>query len=398
MRNTAIATSLLLFGAAAPTAGAQTATAPAPGNSDRPAAPEAEVSDFDTWRTPDSPAFVVIGVSPTEVQRPTTPSGLIAAIGGALSDGDLSVPKTFALEVSPYWLFPHPDVPVQDYRENDLLRPVRTLSLSVGTSQTARTELDAMGTAIEHNDSDIGLGFRTMLFQAGSEDECTAKAREKGLEAASQAILTAQEMAELAEAGEPGTTEYNETYRTILERRWDRNSDAEKIEIEEKHGLHNDRCVALAASTRGFQVDVAGALAIRAVDSKLTTDATSLSGYTVWASASYDTISASAVGMARLASRDLEMGTERAFDAGLRGIYKAKSFTLSAEALARYRMTDAPEPWTWKLDVGMEYQLTEKSWVALAIGRDFALPADSGGSLFSLANLKWSFTKAPIGR
>src|SRR5262249_16095090 len=106
---------------------------------------DAQVSDFDKLRTPDSPAFVVLGVSPTTIQRPTPPRALMAALGGAMSDSNLGVPKNFALEVAPYWLFGHPDVPVLDYRRNNWLRPLRTLSFSIATDQTVRSDVDANG-------------------------------------------------------------------------------------------------------------------------------------------------------------------------------------------------------------------------------------------------------------
>src|ERR1043166_549396 len=101
---------------------------------------DAQVSDFDKMRTPDSPAFVVLGVSPTEIQRPSTPRTLITALGGALSNNSLTVPKDFALEVAPYWLFSHPDLPIMEYRSDHLLRPLRTMSLAVATTQTTRAD------------------------------------------------------------------------------------------------------------------------------------------------------------------------------------------------------------------------------------------------------------------
>jgi hypothetical protein len=374
----------------ATTAHAQSATDEAPsGNAEATAAAtppppiddwDAQVSDFDKLRTPDSPAFVVLGVSPTTIQRPTTPRALMAALGGALSDGNFGVPKDFALEVAPYWLFGHPNVPVLDYRQNNWMRPLRTLSFSIATDQTARSEIDTTGMTITRTDSDIGLGVRTMLFQTGGdEDACTAKARQV---AEGAQPLTATEMKEVEKVGQPGTKAFEAAYQTRLEKR---------------ANIHTDKCVALAASSTGLQVDLAGAVDLRAADSKLKLGAMSLAGYAVWANASYDTAHLSAVTMARLASHDVAVATERALDAGARVLYKAKNYVISAEALIRYRLIDVLDRTTTKVDVGFEYELTPDTWVSLSLGKDFAFAPGQVASLFSLANLKWSFVASPTG-
>ena len=359
---------------------------------------DAQVSDFDKLRTPDSPAFVVLGVSPTEIQRPTTPRTLIAALGGALSNSSLTVPKDFALEIAPYWLFSHPDLPIQDYRSEHLMRPLRTLSLSVATTQTTRSDDVAAAAMTLHTDSHIGLGVRTTLVQLGDDDPCTARAKDKGLEIASTATLSVDEAAQLARLGRPGDKAYDATFDAMVKARVAAYDDAQKKAIETAAKVHTDKCVALATSPTGFQVDLAGALDLGVADTKLTMRATTLAGYAVWANASYDWPRLSLATMARLASHDADMTDARAFDWGARGIYKAKTYVVSAEALVRYRLTDIPDRTTMKIDGGIEYELTPDTWISVTFGKDFAFHPGDAASLFSLANLKWGFSKPPIGQ
>lgn len=382
---------------AQPTTKDQPAAAPTPSESsaveeamiaDAPPASEdreEDVSDFDKLRTPDSPAFAILGVSPTEIQRPTTPKGFVAALGGFVTGAGtgLAVPSSFALEVAPYWLLPHRDLSISRYRSQHLARPLRTLSFSIGTTETKRTETDAAGEMVEHTDSNIGLGFRTMLFQRGADDECTRKANSNATRQAQEAVLTGPERQKLAEAGEVGSAEYNAAFKKLV-----------RAKIDAK--LRTDKCVALVASTNGFTIGMAGAFDVRAADSRLTRAGTSLAGYGLWMDMSYDTKRLSAIAMARITARKHEMVNREVFDAGFRGIYKLKSYAISAEALLRYRFAEAYDATTYKLDMAIEYEVISGTWLSFSFGKDFAFAPGDAGSLFSMANLKWGIGKPTI--
>lgn len=347
----------------------------------------AELSEFDQLRTPDSPAFVILGVSPTEIQRPTTPDGLVASLGGFIVGGDLTVPKNFALEVAPYWLFGHPQVSFKTYRADAGRRPLRTFTVSVGTTQTDRKVADATGMETVHTDSDIGLGFRTMLYQHGEqagEQECREStiAFADGINQAS--TLSKEEGDRLASFATRGTPAYDVARKKVL---------------DEKLALLHSRwkpCTVLVTSTTGFSVNLAGALDVRAADSKLTRNATSIAGYALWLDASYDTGRFSTVALARIASKDEQMVTQRVIDAGVRSIYKGKRYAVSGEALVRHLFSDPGEATTYKLDVAVEYKVQDSAWLSLTFGKNFAFAPGEVGSLFSLANLQWSFDKSSL--
>lgn len=357
-----------------------------------------QVPDFDKLNTADAPAFVVLGVSPTEIQRPSTPRALAVSLGSLVTGGgtSLNVPKDIAIEVAPYWLFPHRDLSITSYRDDSLLRPLRTLSLSIGTTQTTRMASDAIGAAVTHTDADIGLGFRTMLFQRGEVDACTRAANGEAIALASQMLVTGAEKAELERIkAAQGEVAYQEAFRTLMQARLD-TTDGKKARAQVDAKYRTDSCVALVASTRGLSIDLAGAIDVHALDAKLTGEATSIAGWALWSDAAYDVDRLAVVAVGRLASRTEDMAVHKLIDAGVRGIYKGSDYAISAEALVRHRFATPDDATTYKLDVSVQYELTSGTWLTVALGRDFALTAGNASGWLSLANLQWGIGKPAI--
>lgn len=348
------------------------------------AAEEDRLPEFDKLRTPDSPAFVILGVSPTEIQQPTTPRALAIALAGFVTGTDpaLSIPRSFALEVAPYWLYSHSELAVRDYREDDLMRPLRTLSISIGTSESTRTD----GTTIVHSDSNVGVGLRTMLFQAGNKDGCTRKAESYGVAISNASILSTDELEQVAAAGADGAKRQAEIIQ-------DKITTAQAALTALKQ---DPSCVALATSTTGFSVDLAAAVAFRAEDSKLTRSSTSIVGYGVWSNASYAGDNLSGVAMVRLAGREDEVGKHHVFDAGLRGVLKHRDHALSIEGLLRYRFTSTEDGATYRLGVAVEHKIVDDVWLSFTFGKDFAFRPGDVGQMFSLANVQFGLGRRTL--
>jgi hypothetical protein len=393
----------VVLAASARLAGAQPAPAPqAPTTADAAKATaqqklddwDAKTSDYDKLRTPDSPAFVLLGVSPTEIQRPTTPKGVSTALGGFVSGADITIPKNYGLEVAPYWLFAHPDLDVRHYREERWRRLYRTFSVSVATAQATRTTMDAMGMAQSHTDSDLGIGARAILWQGGAEDECTRQANAYGQKLASDVLLGKAEMDDIEKAHGFGTPEYNAAVEQALKAKAEQ---AAKAGQAAKGLAASPTCVAAAASAKGLSVDLAGALDVHFADSKVTKDSASLAAKALWFNVSYDLDDLALAGMLRYASHDTMTGRQRVVDGGIQGLYKAKTFALSAEGLYRYRVDAPDDRSTYKVDVSVEYEISGGTWISVALGKNFTFSPGDAGSLFSLANVKLGMGKPKIG-
>lgn len=111
---------------------------------------------IDDLKAPASPAFTILGINPTSIERPETPRVLGVTILNNFSSINV-LPKSFAFDVAPYWLCSHPDLTFDMYyynkNSNILDNLWRNFSVSIAT-----TPLDSpkVGTS-------LGFGVHTIL-------------------------------------------------------------------------------------------------------------------------------------------------------------------------------------------------------------------------------------------
>jgi hypothetical protein len=131
-----------------------TGVAPAYGQSAGPPGPiDVPASDL---KAPPSPAFVVLGVSPSSVDRPTGVRAVVVSALSALSVGE-GFPKNYAFEVAPYWFARHDAKNFNDYYKATFSETIRQqFSLSVATTALEDDSGADLGTG-------IGIGVRTLL-------------------------------------------------------------------------------------------------------------------------------------------------------------------------------------------------------------------------------------------
>lgn len=103
-------------------------------------------------RTPTSPAFIILGIEPTAVERPTTPRALALGLVSA-TDGGTVIPENYALEFAPYWLNRHPNLTFDDYFHARGIQAIKqTFSLSFATSRGGE----------DSTITNVGGGFRVI--------------------------------------------------------------------------------------------------------------------------------------------------------------------------------------------------------------------------------------------
>lgn len=344
-----------------------------------------QIADFDKLRTPDSPAFVVLGISPTEIQRPTTPRALTVALGEFVQGAHVVIPQNFALEVSPYWLFSHPDLTLHEYAQRGFRNIARSVTFSIGTKQTTRTTMDPSGIATDHTDSDLGIGVRATLYQSPLEEKYT-ECEQALAELSDKVKLSKTERDDIKEKHGLGTSAYDEgaamdEIAQVMKTRAAALSDQIKKDA---------KCFASAAYARGFSVDLAGAIGVHVLDSKASLSNSSLDVGALWLSGSWDTTHFSAIALGRFMGRTTMADTQYIADAGLRLIYKRQDYAVSGEGLMRGRLSGPGDDWTNKVDVAAEYQIKDGTWITITFGKDFVFTPGTAGGLFSLANLAWS--------
>ena len=126
---------------------------------------------LESLRTPTSPAFVLLGVEPTSIERPTTPKALAINVLSAAGDGDDLIPRNYALEVAPYWLIDHPDLEFEDFYDPTPWQGIKqSLSISLATKDLTD---DADG--IEGTAAGLGLNLDILTGKPKPELEDTTE-------------------------------------------------------------------------------------------------------------------------------------------------------------------------------------------------------------------------------
>src|SRR5712691_2914509 len=126
---------------------------------------------FNSWRTPVSPAFVILGIAPTVVERPNTPADLAFSVLNR-SAAFTSLPRDIALEISPYWLIKHPTLTWQADTVRGLGSSIaRTMTISFATAELGTTARPVTG---------LALGFRAAPFSGQLSRESIAQLKALG--------------------------------------------------------------------------------------------------------------------------------------------------------------------------------------------------------------------------
>jgi len=99
---------------------------------------------------PDLPAFILLGVSPTEISRPTLPTALSANVSTSSAGSNTLLPTNYAIEIAPYWML-NPKLELHDYLAPGIVQSMaQTLSISFGTAK--------QGTIIPEDNTGAAVG------------------------------------------------------------------------------------------------------------------------------------------------------------------------------------------------------------------------------------------------
>jgi hypothetical protein len=135
--------------------------------------------ELNSLTTPDSPAFVILGVSPTTIQRPTTPQAVATSLASAFSSNGQTLVPNYALEVAPYWIWSHPRTTFADVARNSFTTPLEWLTVSIATTSSgAQSSTSTTSTAPATSSTGApkaAFGVRTNLVNGGVDDAAVKK-------------------------------------------------------------------------------------------------------------------------------------------------------------------------------------------------------------------------------
>jgi len=341
-------------------------------------------ADFNTLRTPSSPAFVLLGVEPSSVEKPNTPSDFAASILSATSNLS-ALPKDYALETSPYWLFSHRRKSWRDDINRNVLESVtRTFTLSVATAELGTSDAPVRGLAVSG---------RLSLFSGRLQDSSVKQIESlENVLAASAAtdlgvlapvfdsilatlLGSATTMADSLAALAKFDSLKTEAITSLA------SSGAIETDTEEL----TQQAEAIVMAREGFQVDLAGGTAWRAPSAAL--DSTDFDRFGLWLTASYTANDLSFIALARYLGID---GTDQdVLDFGGRFIYAQDRFALSAEYVDRH-INNGPGD-QWRLAGVFDYRVSRAIWLTGTFGRNY--DDDARGSLLAQLGLSLNLSK-----
>ncbi len=333
---------------------------------------------YNQLRTPVSPAFVVLGVTPTAVERPNTPADLaFSALNH--SAAFTSLPKDIALEFSPYWLFSHPRLEWRD----DVKRGVgasiaRTATVSFATAELGTSTRPVTGLAI---------GLRAAPF-SGQLDTVPIVELEVKLVGVSLAIqqrlasLRAQRRAELRQAHTHAdsvaiTTRFDSLQAPIAAALAGAPSTgADTTQAARDSNTASFR--AFSVTRRGFVMEIAGGAALQAPNA--TADSASLLRWGAWLTAGYEGSTWSFIFVNRFLAGAADSSTD-GLDVGMRILWTAKRYALSAEGVYRSFTASGAPGNQYRVAGVIDFELQHGVWLTGSFGRDYS--ADAPGSLIA---------------
>jgi hypothetical protein len=117
-------------------------------------------------KTPSSPGFQILDIAPSTIERPTNPKEFALSLM-SLSNNGTTIPKNFAMEISPYWYIKPKDENVYKYlsiKKNDKASIDfsgiwRKLSVSL-----ASTYSDDTSEGVQRNSNYIAVGVRANIL------------------------------------------------------------------------------------------------------------------------------------------------------------------------------------------------------------------------------------------
>jgi hypothetical protein len=309
-------------------------------------------------RTPVSPAFVLLDLTPSAVERPTTPKALAATLLAAT--GDLQVlPRNYAVEVAPYWLAPHPTLTYTRFHNPGPWQSVKqTASISFATVRSSGTGI------VPDSSTAIGLGVRTFLA-TGHPDRPALDS----LTARLDAIQQQQNLAAFHHRPQ------------------------DELDSLKQQNDHATRALqALVQERRGFMLEAAaGAVAVYPQD---VFARGTVSRVGAWLTPTYrmrhPQVDVLVVG--RLI-RDVAAGATR-YDAGGRFVYANRGLSISGEYVSRSGGSGAQR--THRASGNLEYRWAEGKYLTATFGRNFDAPAGGGRTLIALVGIDLGFGKVPI--
>jgi len=355
---------------------------------------------IDLLREIQSPAATLIGLSNTDISKPSDPSSFIVNLRQASSDFT-QVPVNYAVDFAPAWLFSAEKIDHTISASNGLKENIwQSMVLSVAINNDAiREDMTTMS-----SNSALGLGIRVSLSRGKISDKSKAQAgRIYSLVSSLNSNVSNDVSAALAK-----DTTYNNALKRITAGNISNlEKDTSNIRLIQNRELaiayskldsENSNIQRLADNLSlertGFKLDLNAALSYNFRDAAFGNR--EFDQAAIWLTGSYDIEKSpfTVLGILRYLDnpgelipidQNVVMEDLRIFNAGLRLIYEYDKFRASAELIVQESSSDLLESGA-KYVFNLDYQIRNNMSLTLSFGRDFDGTLAQEGNLISAIN------------
>lgn len=328
---------------------------------------EQETASLDVLVAPTSPGFILLGVEPTSIERPTNLIDFNISIRNA-TNGFTTIPSSYAIEFAPFWVCNGKNIDYKDYIGNNIWHNIKqTLSISLATT-TIENEI----TNVDNTRSGIGLKFSILRGKMNNEFQTKSKIND------SLRKTTAQEVAKIVSQGISPET-------------------AQVLATQKEEELKKKLISNLSTDREGFKLDVAGGIVLDFPTQDL--EFSRLTKWGAWLTGGYTWTGTHDINwlfVARaLADVNATMTNEDGsttqkdimnYDFGTRLICDvSEKFSISGEML--YRIVDENNiNSSWRYSLNFDYHYRPNQTLSFNVARNLDGVVERGGNLYAALN------------
>lgn len=389
---------------------------------------ETEEASVDLLKVPASPAFIILGIQPTEIERPSSPTDFLLSIQNATQDFN-TLPRDYAVEFNPFWTF--------GIDSDNFTMAKFNGDQSIWKNIAQSTTLSIGTTPFEVNDSSeitsMGLGLKFSLLRGE-----LAKDKNSELGQKQQAINNAVNDLKIKSIEEykENDKEYKKQEAKLkkqLKKLKNTESTKEKEAINKEIQIHQDSMTTMVSNymkkadtfeeienqlkqdkeefneilsseeetleRQGFKLDIAGAIALDFPGELINDGKLRKSGAWITGGQEWEEWSLLFSGRyfhekeQNYAQYDFTQAENNMLDFGGKLVYENEenNLSLSAEYLYRWNSIEEVEN-SCKYDFRIEYAFKPNQFVAFTVGRQFDdLRPQFDGNLIAVLDLILGF-------
>jgi len=331
---------------------------------------------------PASPAFVLLDVAPSSIERPTTIKAFTTSLVNNITENN-GIPENYAVDFAPYWFFKHKNLTAMKYwgfkKADNHYRETPFSQARYGSLSMAsvRSQIPVDTMAEEQYVSNVAFGFRTCLFQirgSAAVDalvELNKKYKDRIREITDDPLISGDELANIIAQDEELLKTINDI-RSVLARK---PAFAIDLAASGAWSFGNKDFNSISMNRYGLWLILSYSKSLNKKEKTKKDNYLSLYASTRFLS-DYNFL-----------NEEGNISTVNMMDAGGKAELELGRFSIGYEYLARFNLTDSRQQ-TFRSSGTISYRASNQFLITAAFGKNFG----SFNNLISQIGIQWGLT------